>query len=52
MILFCADDFQDDPGPVPVKKVKSTVKAKQPKTKQDETKGKSKEPGALKRKER
>ena len=51
MSLFCADDFQDDPGLVPVKKVKSTVKAK-PKTKQDETKGKSKEPGALKRKER
>ena len=43
------DDFQDDSGPVLLKKVKSTAKAKV-KTKQEETK--SKEPGALKRKER
>lgn len=42
------DDFQDDVGPVPLKKTKSTAKAKV-KAKEE---AKSKEPVTLKRKER
>ena len=49
MYIF-ADDFQDDVGPVSLKKTKSTSKAKVKAKVQEEAK--SKEPTTLKRKER
>lgn len=45
-----ADDFQDDGGPAPLKKTKSTAKAKAKPKVQEEVK--NKESGTSKRKER
>ena len=50
MCVFFADDFQDEVGPAPVKKAKSTTKTKAKTKVQEEAK--SKEPASLKRKER
>ena len=49
-VRFFADDFQDDVGPAPIKKAKSTAKTKAKTKVQEEAK--SKEPVTLKRKER
>lgn len=51
VVIIATDDFQDDIGPAPVKKAKTTTKTKA-KTKQEVTKSKTKDSGNLKRKER
>lgn len=52
VVIIATDDFQDDIGPAPVKKAKTTTTKTKAKTKEEVTKSKTKDSGNLKRKER